>query len=351
MWAGLIADRRSSALRRTCARAVLAALCGLAVACGGGGQPQSAAAPSPTPAVITMAQARQVVANYIATLNQANQQRDASLLGTVETEASYDIDSEAYGWTRISDPSNSKYVRLAVAQATYYIPARTAGAPWWVASVTWPSGTTYQNGVAEYLVFTRSGGKWLAARTPGLASGATVPAPAVGRQGAASELTDSQAASLAVRPSDIAAQMATYLTQLTVPLCPRPGLCGKPPAARVQIPTATSQTDMSDLTFWRGQAGGALAVGEQHSPRTDLVYAMATADGGALVWCDVGAQLSLAAPDGSAMHLQIPTFYTNAQSETQATVPYLDQYLVYDPPQGQGDARVVADLTGPIAKS
>jgi hypothetical protein len=147
-----------------------------------------------------------------------------------------------------------------------------------------------------------------------------VPAPAL-EQGQAADVTASQAASLAVPPSDIASEAATYLNQLTTPQCPRPGLCAHTAPSGVQVGTASSLTDMTDLNFWRGQIGGALIVGDQHSAAADHVYALKTASGGALVWCAVSAELTLAAPGGVAMHLQIPTFYASSQAVTRASVP------------------------------
>jgi hypothetical protein len=70
-----------------------------------------------------------VLAQYVTTLNQANKTRDTNLLTTIETDSSYQIDSEAYRWTSVTDPSNSKYTSLAVSHATFYIPRQSSGSP------------------------------------------------------------------------------------------------------------------------------------------------------------------------------------------------------------------------------
>jgi hypothetical protein len=64
------------------------------------------------------------------------------------------------------------------------------------------------------------------------------------------------------------------------------------------------------------------------------VYALRTVDGGALVFCDLSASLTLTAPPGRTLHLDIPGYYSPAIPVRSATVPYVDQVAMYEPPAG-----------------
>ncbi|HEX5496778.1 MAG TPA: hypothetical protein VFX70_19625 [Mycobacteriales bacterium] len=334
---------------------VLAAGCGssqaghghLATTGHGGATSSASAAP---PAVITPGEARKVVDNYVATLNRANKARDARILGTVETDSNYRLGSEAYGFTKISDPPNHTYAHPVVMTDTaLYIPGQTSGAPWWAARITWSKGRPADSALAEIVVFTKVGGRWAAARRPSLLPKSGLPA-VTEQRGVATELSASQASALAVQPSQLASQAATYLDQLTTPRCPRAGLCTHRSPPTVTVPRASSLTDMQDLSFWKKQTRGTVGLADLHSATSDRTFALTTANGGALVWCDVSAELSLTPPGGATMDIQIPTFYTKGHPVTEASVPYLTQLLVYDPPRGQGTARVIGHLTGPVAK-
>lgn len=341
--------------------AALVALCAFAASCGSGGDQGHVAATghggathsgtgAPS-AVITRGEARKVIDNYVATLNRADKLRNGGTLGTVEADSSLRLGSEAYRYTKVSDPKNHTYAKpVVVAGTTLYIPRRTAGAPWWAAKIAWSKGRPIDGATAEFVVFTKAGSGWVGARRPGALPRVAVPAPLVGARGYTTELGASQASSLAVQPAQLANQAATYLNQAASPRCPRPGLCAHR-TATVTVAGASSLTDMSDLSFWRKQTKGTVGVGDVHSASPDQTYALTTADGGALVWCDVDATLTLVPPGGATMNLQIPSFYTKGHPVTRASVPYVAQLLVYDPPRGKGTARVVADLSGPVAKS
>ncbi len=75
-------------------------------------------------------------------------------------------------------------------------------------------------------------------------------------------------------------------------------------------------------------------------------FALRTTDGGALVFYTDAAQVTVAAPPGSALHLSIPGFRSSSQGASPVQVSYLEQFAAYDPPAGGGAARVVADFSG-----
>jgi hypothetical protein len=77
------------------------------------------------------------------------------------------------------------------------------------------------------------------------------------------------------------------------------------------------------------------------------VYALRTADGGALVFCDLSASLTLTAPPGRALRLDIPGYYSRAIPVRSATVPYVDQVAMYEPPAGAaGSPQLIAAASG-----
>ena len=60
--------------------------------------------------------------------------------------------------------------------------------------------------------------------------------------------------------------------------------------------------------------------------------------------------MTIAPPSGSALHLDIPGFYSPDQPLPRAGVSYLDQFAAYDPPAGGGAPRVVGDYSGITGK-
>jgi len=76
------------------------------------------------------------------------------------------------------------------------------------------------------------------------------------------------------------------------------------------------------------------------------VFGLRTADGGAVLFYSVTAQLFLAPPPGETFQLDIPGYYSASQALTSAGVGYLEQFAAYDPPRGQAVPHMVADASG-----
>ena len=79
-------------------------------------------------------------------------------------------------------------------------------------------------------------------------------------------------------------------------------------------------------------------------------FGLRAKDGGALLFYPVTAQLSLAPPAGETFELEIPGYYSTGQPLTSAKVGYLEQFASYDPPRGQTDPYVVADVSSIVSR-
>lgn len=300
------------------------------------GQP-SATQPLALQPPITQAQAQQVLATYTSTNNMANAQASQAQLATVETGSSLAIDG---GIDQAKSASGSApYPAYGPAHASYYIPLESPGYPRWFA-------VQVQNALAsapgqvinsEYLVFTQGtpGAPWKDAIEPFILPGATPPQVAIDANGYATAVTANDAG-LALSPATAGEATATALDngagQPAIPgnLADQQALA----VLRQEFPATSSETD-------------------RHSAATEPVFGLRTVNGGALLFYDVAAQVTVTAQAGGTLPLNVPGFLSPGNPVAQATLDYLEQFAAYDPPAGgagqgaQGSApSVVADYSG-----
>ncbi|HLH83198.1 MAG TPA: hypothetical protein VKV38_08035 [Trebonia sp.] len=297
--------------------------------------PGGAAAPAGMRPPLTVAQARQVVAGYTAVNNEANARRSAALLATVETGSSYAIDAGIY---RVQRAENAApYPAFGPRRALYFIPRQPAAYPHWFAvqvsnaSLASPGQVTG----TEYLVFTQAaaGAPWKNAIEPYLVAGASAPQVALG--GGFATAVSAQDASLAVPPARIAQLTAASLDGSA------PGGTAGPVAVPANL------ADRLDQAFWRSKVPAATVTDQHAAAPGGQVFGLATADGGALLFYTGAAELTLVPPQGEAIRLSIPGFYSPARALSRAGVGYLEQFAAYVPPRGRAARpRVVADYSG-----
>jgi hypothetical protein len=294
---------------------------------------------------VTMPQAQAVMAAYTEAKNGADARRDDAMLAMAETGSSEAIDAGFFREQRgIGAAPVAAYGPLRM---TYYLPrSEPGGGPRWFAVAVANSFFASPHTVSstEYLLFTQAapGGRWLDAVEPYLLAGtgssgqgsAGVPRPVVGPDGYATAV-DPGAASPAVAPGQLPALTAASLDGTGSP-------------AGIGVPGSLS--DLRDERFWRRRLPTA-TVTDTHAPAggsLSQVYALLTADGGALVFYTDAAELTITPAAGTALHLTVPGFYHRAKARPRAAVSYLEQFAVYDPPKGAASASpsVVADYAG-----
>jgi hypothetical protein len=288
-----------------------------------------------------MAQAKGVLASYTTTNNSANAQHNDALLASVEAGSSYAIDAGLYRQQRAA--GTAPYPAFGPVRATYYIPRdEPAGGPrWFVVQVANAfnsnPGTVTSN---EYLLFTQStpGGAWQDAIEPYLLPAAVAPRIALGADGLATAVSP-DASSVAVAPSQLPAATAAALN-------------GSGGTGQAAIADPGNLADRSDQRSWPGKiAGGTVTDTLAPAPGTDgQEFALLTSDGGALVFYTDAAEVTITPASGSALHLDIPGFYSPGQPLSRAGLSYLEQFAAYDPPAGGGAPRVVADYSGITGK-
>ena len=114
-------------------------------------------------------------------------------------------------------------------------------------------------------------------------------------------------------------------------------------AATVKAPRNLS--DLNDEAFWQSRLPAGSTDSDRHQAGPGPVIGLRTTDGGALLFYSLTAQLALAPPPGQTFDLEIPGYYSPSQTLTSAKVGYIEQFAAYDPPQGQADAHIVADVS------
>jgi hypothetical protein len=313
---------------------------------GGTAAPGTPAAGTPAPGTatpatrppITQAQAQQVLATYTMTNNMANARASQSQLATVETGSSLAIDA---GIDQVKKAAGSApYPAYGPAQASYYIPLEPSdGYPHWFA-------VQVQNALAsaparvintEYLIFTQPapGAPWKNAIEPFILNGSTPPPVAIGANGYATAVTANEAG-LALSPATASQATATALdTGAGGPAVPANLADQQALAAlRREFPATSSETD-------------------RHIAAAEPIYGLRTTGGGALLFYDVAAQLTVTAQGGGTLPLNVPGFLSPGNPAARATLSFLEQFATYDPPgsgAGQGTRgtapSVVADYSG-----
>jgi hypothetical protein len=322
-------------------------------ACGPGG-----AETTGPPPVITMAGAQKVLTQYMVGSNHANQLRDSSVLAGVEAGSSYQIDSGTYTFNRVADPSNQNYSELSFVQPTFFIPHQT-GYPAWFAVRAHQQPVPPKSGSSNadlYLLFTRASAsaKWLEVLDPYVLSGAG-PAPRVttDSHGNALQVAPADAGRLALAPDRLPAADVDYLnagTGLAQPL--RPGL-PTPKPANSAVTFASGKTNLGvlhDQAFFEGlDAQGQLLVQVLHATTSDPVYALRTADGGALVFYDLSATMTISTIYGQLFSVKYSGFISGSEQDAAFQVNYSEEFAVYEPAGAQAAPQVVAEVSGPVS--
>jgi hypothetical protein len=298
------------------------------------GEGRSRSAP-PQPA-ITEAEANRVLSNYWRVNNEANEQRSSSLLGTIEADSSYAMDTGTYRFDRASNTS-SNYVAFAPAHAAYYIPRQSVHAAyphWFAVAVTDANLTSPHHPAGSgYLLFSQAspGATWKDVLKPDVVPGSG-PAPhiATDAQGYATAVSPgSDATGLSIAPGQIASVTAAALDNSST--------------AVIKVPD--NLTDEHDRDFWQSRLPAGSTDSDKHQPGPGPVFGLRTKDGGAILFYSLDAQLNLAPPPGETFRLEIPGYYSPSQTLTSAGVGYIEQFAAYDPPHGQADPHIAADTS------
>jgi hypothetical protein len=295
-------------------------------------QPEPSSPPAEPPA-ITRTGAERVLASYWHVNNAANQSRSDALLGTIEAGSSYTMDAGAYQMSRVTDPTDSRYAPFTASNAIYYIPRQPAGEypRWFAARVTYATLASPQHATgAGYVLFLQDArdAAWKNVLEPYLLS-STGPAPFIetDADGYMIQAALTSAAGLTVSPAQIPQLTARSLD-----------------GASAMLRNPGNLADLRDQAYFRARLPAGSAVTDRHGT-SGLIFALKTADGGALVFYHLTARLSLAPPPGQAIKPGIPGYYSPSQALTSAAVDYADQFASYIPP-GSARPAIIADASG-----
>jgi hypothetical protein len=113
--------------------------------------------------------------------------------------------------------------------------------------------------------------------------------------------------------------------------------------AAIKVPD--NLTDEHDKAFWQSRLPAGSTDSDTHQPGPGPVFGLRTKDGGAILFYSLDAQLNLAPPPGETFQLKIPGYYSTSQTLTSAGLGYIEQFAAYDPPQGQADPHIAADVS------
>jgi hypothetical protein len=349
-------------MRRLLVIAAMAAIPAVALAgCGGSGAGSSAGSSSqkqgtthPSGGVITPAGARQVLAQFTSTNNQANKLRQASVLASYEGGSSYQIDAASYRQSLILDKKNKDYAPVTYSDPVVYVPRQTSYPAWFVVR-TLTEGPKITSPPYTYLLFTRASAsaKWIEVLEPATSGlpKQTPPTVATDAAGYATQVSPADATGLPLAPSALPAKQVTYLDVGNIPTKPlRPGL---PTPKRPKVVTFangnTGLGDLHDKAFWHSRLPSGSTQLDQHQVTTDPVYALRTTDGGALVFYDITAALTLAAPDATPFTMTIAGIFDGKDSMRAAQVNYDDQFVVYEAAGASAAPTVIANYSGAVS--
>lgn len=241
----------------------LVAGCGTGDAGGDGGKAPASPSRPAAAASVTEAQAKAIFARYQKVNNKANAQVSDELLRSNETGPM--LEADLAGNKRIRGKHEKKIAAFFYRDPQFYIP-RTTGPAWFAVTAA-----ETVDGNTELLVFVDTGGgAYKAAVGVWLAKGKKFPAIARDADGSATAVTDGAALGVGARVSE-------YLTTAAR---------GKQPPAGLALAPGplTSKLGKSwDKTVRRINDGVSWAGGTSWKVRDKPVYALKTADGGALV--------------------------------------------------------------------
>ena len=346
-------------MRRLLTIAAMAAIPAVALAgCGGSGsgsgsssQKQGTSAPA---SVITPAGARQVLAQFTLANNKSNKLREASVLATYEGGSSYQIDAAGYRASLISDPKNKKYATVTYPDPVFYVPAQKSYPAWFAVRVL-TAGKDITSPPTTYLLFTKQSASapWIGILEPdtqGLPT-QTPPTVATDKAGYATQVDPADATGLPLAPSALPAKQVAYLDVVNIPTkAPRPGL--PTPKRPKVVKFANGKTDLGDLNdkkFWHSHMPSGSTQLDQHQVTTDPVYALRTTDGGALVFYNLTASLTIGTPGAVPFTMTMVGIFDGKDSMRAADVNYDDQFAVYEAAGASATPTVIANYSGAVS--
>lgn len=302
---------------------------------------------SAQPPAVTAAQAAQVMSHWTNVGNEVDGdlRLSGSLLGNIEAGSSYIMDLGNDATWEFTSPGKRLPLLQPVHDA-YYIPGQSVHAPfphWFLvqdtnADTASNGGVSSGTGATGYMLFSQAsaGAPWLDVFEPYLVPGGT-PAPQIA--------TDTHGHAIVVSPGGDAAALNVTPGQigpLTIAAMDSTG------TSAIKLPS--NLTDLIDehvKTVWQGFIGNGFPAGTSmtlsHQAGSGPVFGLRTRDGGAILFYYVNARLTIVAPPGSTFSLNEPGFGTSVSS---AQVPFIDQFVAYDPPKGQGAPSVIATASG-----
>src|SRR5262249_53730125 len=159
------------------------------------------------------------------------------------------------------------------------------------------------------------GAPWLDAAEPFILPSAQPPAIALDANGYASVVTPKDAG-LLLPPGAASGATATALDSGT----------GQPASPG-------NLADQQGHASLRGDISPGSGLTDTPSAAPFPVFGLRATDGGALLFYTVAARLTVTAPQGSALSLNVPGFISAGQQATAETLDYLEQFATYDPPR------------------
>jgi hypothetical protein len=284
---------------------------------------------APTPP-ITPAGAKTVLSTYTTTINAADAAFSSSLLARADAQGSYSLIADHYrqGVAARSKPTAD----YAPSSAQYYIPLESAAYPHWFA-VRVDNTTTGKKPKSlgtQYLVFTQSaaGAGWKEADQPDVLG--TAPNIALNTAGYATAISTS-APGFAQPPGKIAAAMANSLN------------------GSGSMPVPGNLRDTGIAASWRHSLPKGSRVSVTHAAAGYQVFGLETTGGGALLFYTDTAQVTATPPKRKTLKLSVPGYYNTKQRLKSATLGFLDQFAVYDPPVTIPGMTVIADYSGVVS--
>lgn len=262
-----------------------------AAGCGGETTPtprhSSTSSGSPAPTAVTEAQARAIFADHEKVNNEANSKVSDALLRQNETGPMLEIDLA--GNKRIRAKQAKKIKPFHYEGARFFIPHNVSPA-WFAVSarVKGESGT-------EFLVFVDTGGgKYKSAVGAWVAKGQKLPAIARGADGSATAVTTGPALGVGTR-------LATYLTYTADRKKSPEAFASGPLTSTLGRNWARTVLELTSRGRWQGRT--------QWAARPQPVYALKTADGGALVLSAVVQALRYTAARPNVWYRPAQDFY------------------------------------------
>jgi hypothetical protein len=302
----------------------------LVAGCGGGGDkrpPVHTTSPSLAPAAkaLTETQARAVLTRYARVNNQANAKVSDALLRSNETGPMLEVDLVSN--KRIRAKQEKKFESFTYRDPQFFIPRNVS--PAWFGVLARSS-----LGDKEFIVFVDTGGgAYKATVGPWIAKGQKFPAIARNADGSAVAVTTGPAVG-------IGTTYAAYLTAAAAGKRVPGGISPGPLTSQLGKSWAKSVTRTISDHMWLG--------GTNWKARPQPVYALKTADGGALV-VNTATQSESYAAIGPNVWLE-PDSYSGLGPKRyyhKFTGTQLWEFATYAPPQGT--ASVLADAAHTIS--